>query len=172
MRRAGPQERLLLPFAVLAVLACAGCGKSQESQSALSFETLADTSGLTTGRAIVDSLVTVRMDGGALRVHGGAELPDGTRLRVAVRQPGEPATLAMAEVEVEGRRFESPPLVGESGPLAPGRYLVEVTARFTTESQSQAVLRATGGGRSLRGPGITRDRNGDAMFFLSQEIPR
>lgn len=172
MRRASPFARFLLPtLGLLAVLAW-GCGKARDDQSTLSFEQLPDTAGLTQGRPIVTALETDRIDGGALLVKGGADLPDGTRLQIAIKRPGERSTVAMAHVEVQDHHFESPPLVGEFGPLAPARYLIEVSGRFTPDQQSPAVLRATGDGKALRGPGITRDRNGDAMFFLSQETQR
>lgn len=172
MRRAGPQVRFLLPFAVFAAVLGTGCGKSRETNEALTFEQLPDTAGLSQGRPILTELEPVRMDGGALRVVGGADLPEGTRLQLAIKRPGERTTVAMAHVEVHDRRFESPPLMGEYGPLPKALYVFEVSARFTPDWQSAAVLRATGDGKALRGPGITRDRNGDAMFFLSKETQR
>ncbi len=172
MRRAGPQARFLLPLALLVGFSGLGCGKTKEPEATLTFEQLPDTAGLSQGRPILTELETFRMDGGALRVRGSADLPEGTRLQIAIKLPHERSTVAMAQVEVHDRRFESPPLVGEYGPLPKARYRFEVTARFTPDSQSATVLRATSDGKTLRGPGITRDRNGNAMFFLTQEIPR
>ena len=172
MRRASPQVRFLLPCSVTIALLGMGCGQSREPSQALTFEQLPDTAGLSQGRAILTEFEPVRMDGGAMRVVGGADLPEGTRLQLSIKRPGERTTVAMAHVEVHDRRFESPPLMGEYGPLPQARYLFEVTARFTPDWQAASVLRATGDGKSLRGPGITRDRNGDAMFFLSKETQR
>ncbi len=172
MLRAGPRVLFLLPFALLVASLGMGCGKTREPSKALTFEQLPDTAGLSEGRAILTELEPVRMDGGAMRVTGGADLPEGTRLQLSIKRPGERTTVAMAHVEVHDRRFESPPLMGEYGPLPQATYRFEVTARFTPDWQSASVLRATGDGKSLRGPGITRDRNGDAMFFLSKEVQR
>lgn len=169
MPRAGPQVRFLVPIAVLVAICGAGCGRTKDTEAKLTFEQLADTAGLSQGRPILTGLETFRIDGGALRVRGSADLPEGTRLQIAIRRPNERSTVAMAHVEVHGRQFESPPLVGEFGPLPKERYRFEVTARFTPDWQPSTVLRATGDGKTLRGPGITRDRNGDAMFFLSKE---
>ncbi|MEO5989728.1 MAG: hypothetical protein ABIU54_13050 [Candidatus Eisenbacteria bacterium] len=172
MRRAGPQARFLLPFALLLALWGAGCGRTKKPEAKLTFEQLPDTAGLSQGRPILTELETMRMDGGALRVLGGADLPEGARLQIAIRRPNERSTVAMAHVEVHEHRFESPPLMGEFGPLPKARYRFEVTARFTPDWQPATVLRATNDGKTLRGPGITRDRNGDAMFFLSKETQR
>lgn len=169
MRRAGPQVRFLMSSMLLVALLGAGCGQSRESEAKLTFEQLPDTVGLSQGRDVVTELVTLRMDGGALRVSGGADLPEGARLQIAIKHPNERSSLAMAHVEVHDHRFESPPLVGEYGPLPKALYRFEVSARFTPDWQPATVLRATGDGKALRGPGITRDRNGDAMFFLSKE---
>lgn len=172
MRRASPQVRFLLPCSVIIALLGTSCGKSREPSQALTFEQLPDTAGLSQGRAILTELEPERMAGGAIRVRGGADLPEGTRLQLSIKRPGERTTVAMAHVEVHDRQFESPPLMGEYGPLPEARYQFEVSARFTPDWQSASVLRATGDGKSLRGPGITRDRNGDAMFFLSKETQR
>ena len=172
MRCAGPQARSLLPFALFSVITAAGCGRSQPSDGKLTFEQLSDSTGLTTGRPLLTRLEPSRMGNGALRVSGDVELPNGTRLQLAIKRPGSTVTVAMSQVEVLDRHFESPPLLGEFGVLPPDRYVIDVSARFATDAQSAAVMRATGDGRTLRGPGVTRDRNGIAVFLVSQEIPR
>jgi len=170
MRRARPQRFVLLG-ACLAALA-AGCGGEREEASPLTFETLPDTAGLSRGAAIVDSLSVERMDGGALRVSGRVRLPEGTKLQVAVRPAGGGSSLAMTHAIVTDGRFETPPLAGDLGPLPPGRYRFEVLAHFTPDWQTAAVLRASGDGRALRGPGITRSKQGDAAFLLVEEMKR
>lgn len=170
MRRARPQRFVLLG-ACLAALA-AGCGGKREEASPLTFETLPDTAGLSRGAAVVESLSVVRMDGGALRVTGRVRLPEGTKLQVAIRPAGGGSSLAMTHALVAGGRFETPPLAGDLGPLPPGRYRFEVLAHFTPDWQTAAVLRASGDGKALRGPGITRSRQGDAAFYMVEELKR
>ena len=75
----------------------------------------------------------------------------------------------MAHVFVHERQFDSPPMLGERGPLPAGDYRCELLAHFNPDWQTAEVLRATGDGRSLRGPGITRTRGGKAALFLTQE---
>lgn len=170
MRRARPR-RLVLPCALLALF-LAGCGGETKQPQSLTFEQLPDTAGLSRGRAIVDSLTIERMDGGALRVRGLANLPDGTRLQVAIRPAGGGSTLAMTQVLVHAGRFESAPLAGDLGPLPPDQYRFEVVAHFTPDWQAADVLRATNEGRTLRGPGITRSKQGDAALYLVEELER
>lgn len=170
MRRARPR-RFLLPCACLLMLA-AGCGSEQKQAPPITLEVLPDTAGLSSGRAIVDSLAVERLDGGALRVRGRVSLPEGTRLQVAIRPAGGGSSVAMTQVLVSDGRFESPPLAGDLGPLPPGRYRFEVLAHFTPGWQAADVLRATDEGRALRGPGITRSRQGEAAFYLMEELER
>lgn len=170
MRRARPQRFVLLG-ACLAALA-AGCGGERKEAPPLTLETLPDTAGLSRGAPIVDSLSVERMDGGALRVAGRVHLPDGTRLQVSIRPEGGGASLAMTHALVHEGRFETPPLAGDMGPLPPDRYRFEVVAHFTPDMQTAAVLRATGDGKALRGPGITRSKQGDAAFYLVEEMKR
>jgi hypothetical protein len=58
------------------------------------------------------------------------------------------------------------------GPLPPGKYRFELLAHFTPDWQSADVLRSTDEGRTLRGPGITRSRQGNAAFFMVEELKR
>lgn len=170
MRRARPQRFVLLG-ACLAALA-AGCGGERKEPPPLTFETLPDTAGLSRGDAIVDSLAVERMDGGALHVAGRVHLPDGTKLQVAIRPAGGGSSLAMTHALVHEGRFASPPLTGDMGPLPPATYRFEVVAHFTPDWQTAAVLRATDDGKALRGPGITRSKQGDAAFYLVEEMKR
>lgn len=170
MRRARPRRWLLLG-ACLAAFA-AGCGGDQRQSQPITFETLPDTAGLSRGMPVVDSLRVERMDGGALRVFGRVSLPDGTRLQVAVRPRGGGSSLAMTQALASEGRFETAPLLGDLGPLPPGTYLFELLAYFTPEWQTAAVLRATDEGRALRGPGITRTKQGEAAFRLVEELKR
>jgi hypothetical protein len=109
------------------------------------------------------------MSSGAVRVTGRVRLPDGTKLQVAIKQPGGRVSLAMAQVFVQDKRFDTPPLLGENGPLPRGEYHLELLGHFDPDWQSADVLRAMGDGLALRGPGITRARNGRAALFLTRD---
>lgn len=170
MRRARPQ-RFVLASAFLVVFA-AGCGGERKEPPPLTLEVLPDTAGLSQGSPIVDSLAVERMDSGALRVRGRVSLPDGTQLQVSIRRAGGGSALAMTRVVANEGRFETPPLVGDLGPLPPDKYRFELLAHFTPDWQSAEVLRSTDEGRTLRGPGITRSRQGKAAFFMEQELKR
>jgi hypothetical protein len=171
MRRARP--RLGVPaLACVAALgiALAGCEPKPRGDSDLSFERMPDsTAELARGEPVLRAFEPYRMDNGALRVRGRVDLPDGTRLQVAVRRPGERTTVQMVQVFVQGGQFDSPPMIGDRGPLPVERYQFEVLAHFTPEWQTPQVLRATGDGRALRGPGITRTRQGAATFQRVEE---
>jgi len=162
-------------WVVLALLAgfaagLAGCGGGHEKQAQeLSFEQLPDTTGLTRGAPILESLEASRMTSGAVRVSGRVRLPDGTKLQIAIKQPGGRVSVAMAQVFVEGERFDTPPLLGDNGPLPRGEYRLELLGHFDHDWQSADVLRAMGGGLDLRGPGITRARDGSAALYLTRE---
>jgi len=162
------RSRLALHIGVALLLA--SCGGNEPASQPLTFETLPDTLGLTEGAPIVDDFAVSRMDNGALRVEGAADLPDGTRLQIAIRPPGGGASLAMTHTLVEGRRFATAPLIGDRGALPRAEYRVEVLARFTPDWQTPEVLRATASGQSLRGPGVTRARDGAPSFYLSEEV--
>lgn len=172
MRRARLRCFVLSGAALLLALAAGGCGGEPKRSQPLTFESLPDTAGLTRGRPILETLQVDRLDGGALRVSGQAELPDGTRLQVAIKKPDGRSSLAMTHMLVRDRRFESPPLLGDMGPLPPGRYRFEVLAHFTPDWQTAEVLRATDQGRTLRGPGVTRTGQGGAAFYLVEEMKR
>jgi hypothetical protein len=148
----------------------AGCGGDRERPAQeLSFERLPDTIGLSRGAAILESLEASRMSSGAVRVTGRIRLPDGTKLQIAIKEPGGRVSVAMAQVFVQGERFDTPPLIGERGPLPRGEYQLELLGHFDHDWQSDDVMRAMGGGMNLRGPGITRARDGSAALFLTRE---
>jgi hypothetical protein len=162
-------------LACVALAALAGCGDrdgSGSGGSALTFERLADTSGLSRGAAIAESLEVFRMPGGSLRVRARLRLPEGTRVQVAVRPGAGGSTLAMTQAVVQGGVLESPPMMAESGPLPVARYRFEMTAQFSRAWQPREVLLSTDDGKSLRGPGITRTRVGGAVFLLAEEMTR
>lgn len=170
MRRARPRLGVprIVGATVLLVL-LAGCGGEPRRSSELSFERLGDTTGLSRGAPLLAGFEPYRMDNGALRVRGKLAFPDGTRLQVAVKRPGENVTVQMVQVNVEDGQFDSPPMLGERGPLPKERYTFELTALFTPEWQSPQVLRATDDGRALKGPGIGRTKQGVASFRLIEE---
>ena len=161
--------RAVLCAGVACAFALAGCSR-EKAQPPVTFEHLPDTTGLSVGAAVVSSFEPYRMSNGAMRVRGEARLPDSTLLQIAVRAPGGGVSLAMAQVVVLGGKFDTPPLIGERGPLPKGDYSIEVLAHFNADWQPARVLRATGkNGDALRGPGITRARNGDAALLLTRE---
>jgi len=158
----------MLCAGVACVPMLAGCGREKPREE-LTFERLPDTTGLSAGAAILERFETYRTPEGAVRVAGDLRLPDSTRLEVAIRAPGGGSAVAMAHVVVLDGKFDTPPMLGENGPLPVGEYRLEVLVHFDADWQPARVLRATANGRSLRGPGITRARNGDAALFLTRE---
>jgi hypothetical protein len=162
------RSSVLLLAALLAAGTC-GCGGRSRHASRLSFEDLSDTSGLSRGAPLLTSFEPARITGGALMVRGTADLPDGTRIQIAVTPAASKAPLAIVQVTVSGRAFESPAIFGPRGPLPPDLYRFDVLAHFNSAWQPEKVMRATDGGRSLRGPGITRGTGGQPAFFLREE---
>ena len=175
MQCAGALRQPILLLACIALAALSGCGDRGDRSagtSSLTFEELADTSGLTRGAPIVESFDAYRMPGGSLRVKARVRLPEGTRVQVAVRPGGEPSAVAMSQVFVENGEILSPPMMAESGPLPVAVYQIELSAQFTPAWQTAAVLLGTNDGKSLRGPGITRSRIGAATFRQVEEMTR
>lgn len=170
----------LLGFAaaLLAGGLAAGCGQgsgSDDGQKDLTFETLPggiDTSGLTNGKPLVASFDLIRMNTGALRVTGKTRLPEGTRIQVSVHDMKSNAMVASTQVTVDHGTFGSPPFMGDMGPLPVARYRVEILSHFTSEWQPANVLSETGGGKRLRGPGITRSKVDGAALYLVEEMKR
>jgi hypothetical protein len=165
--RWGRAFALLLSAALLA--ASAGCSRQQARDTALSFEDLSDTTGLTRGAPILTSFEPYRITGRALRVRGKASLPDGTRLQVTIVRVATGETILVAQTTVEDEAFETAPLMTSRGPLPVDRYRFDVLAHFNPVWQPAQVLRTTHDGHSLRGPGITRGKGGQPAFFLSEE---
>ncbi len=163
-----PRARAACALPCLLVLALVACSREKAAPE-LSFETLPDTTGLSEGAPVVERFEPYRMSNGAVRVTGRARLPDGTKLQIAIKEPSGVVSVAMAQVFVQGSTFDTPPLIGERGPLPAGNYRFEVLTHFNSDWQSPAVLRALRGGQGLRGPGITRARDGAAALFLVQE---
>jgi|WetSurMetagenome_2_1015567.scaffolds.fasta_scaffold762592_1 hypothetical protein len=158
---------LLLGTILLAALA--GCSRRQAGDSALSFEDLSDTTGLSRGGPILTSFEPYRMTGQALRVRGTANLPDGTRLQISIVRVATGETILVAQMTVEDKAFETEPLMSSRGPLPVDLYRFDVLAHFNPVWQTEKVLRATHDGRSLRGPGTTRGKGGQPAFFLREE---
>ncbi len=167
LRRARYAVPLLL--AALGLLLLAGCGRRGAHGSRLSFEELADTTGLSRGEPILLGFEPYRLPGGAMRVRGKVDLPDGTRLQLTVVRAPIEQTVAVLQVTVRDKAFETAPFMGPRGPLPPDLYRFDVLALFNAAWQTEKVMRATDDGRSLRGPGITRARVGEAAFFLREE---
>jgi len=170
MRRAD-LSRAWTACALALVFALASCGGERPRQE-MTFESLdpaPDTSGLSAGADVVASLEPYRMENGAVRVKGQAKLPDGTLLQVGLKAPGGRVFVAMAQVRVQGEWFDTPPMLGEHGPLPRGAYRVELLSHFTPEWQGPEGAVALQAGPRLRGPGITRGRDGAAALFLVTE---
>ena len=169
MRRANRPRSLgarVLPCLMLLVLA--SCGRDKPAEE-LSFESLPDTTGLSEGAPVVQEFEPYRMANGAVRVKGRVRVPDGTLLQIAIKQPGGTVSVAMAQVRVQGQWFDTPPLLGENGPLPKGDYRFELLSHFTPAWQGDAGQGALRSASSLRGPGITRARDGAAALFLVKE---
>jgi hypothetical protein len=109
------------------------------------------------------------MDNGAVRVRGRMRLPDSTKVEIRIERPDRPIAVAMAHAEVLGGQFDSPPMLGEAGPLPHGAYRYQVRVIFDEAWQPLRVLHETASGASLRGPGMTRTREGGAMLALERE---
>lgn len=157
-------------FVTLALaLVAAGCGGGRPKDSALTIEELSDTTGLTRGAPLLRGFEPYRMKNGVLRVRGTLDFPDDTRIQVSVLHKATGAVIYRVQMEVRNRRFDSPPIIGERGPLPVDDYRFEVLAHFNDAWQPARVLAETDHGHALRGPGITRGRNGDAAFLLVEE---
>jgi len=146
-----------------------GCGRQQSRDSRLTFEDLSDTAGLTRGAPLLTTLEPYRLGGGSLRIRGTARLPDGTRLQLTMVRVATHETVAVVQVIVQDKGFETAPLMGARGPLPADLYRFEVLAHFNTAWQTEKVMRATDDGRSLRGPGMIRGAAGQPVFFLREE---
>jgi hypothetical protein len=169
MRRATPAHALRACVSSCALaLALSACG-GERPGGELTLERLPG--GATPGgnAPILESFEPYRMPNGAVRVKGRVRLPDGALLQIAIKDPRGATSVAMAQVRVEGEWFDTPPLLGERGPLPRGDYRFEVLSHFTEAWQGPEVMRALRGGSELRGPGITRARNGSAAFFLVKQ---
>jgi hypothetical protein len=155
----------------------AGCGGRREAEEQpLTFEDRSpppgqrrDTTGLSTGEPLLTRLDPWRQDDGAVRVRGRLDFPDSTRLQVTIYRTGTDQVVERLQVYVRNGRFETPPIVAANGPLPAGRYRVEYFTLFNPVWQTPEVMRRTGDGRSLRGPGVTRDQAGGAAFYLVEE---
>lgn len=158
----------------LVALTVTGCGREKKEaprERVLTFEELVkerDTTGLSQGGAIVRRFEPYRMENGAARVRGELGFPDGTVFHLAIFRPGEPRPFTRVQSEVVRGRFDTAPIVGAGGPLPKGTYHFELTVFFDS-SQPPEVMRKTGNGRDLRGPGVTRDRNGIPAFSYAED---
>jgi hypothetical protein len=160
MRRVG--------FVALLGIALVGCGRRSQQASSLTFDTLPDST-VARGAPILTTFEPYRMENGAVRVRGTADLPDGTRLQVSLYHKATHEMAGRFQVLLANHRFDSPPILGDHGPLPVDDYRFEVLAHFDPLWQSPDVMRATHNGLSLRGPGVTRDRLGRAAFWLERE---
>lgn len=157
-------------LAIAVTLALAGCGQRHEQASTdLTFERQDDTTGLSKGKPLINTIEPARMANGTLRVRGDVDFPDGVRIQISLYPKESKALLSRVQVVVDRHHFESPPIVGASGPLPPGPYRFEYLALFNDAWQTPEVMRRIDGGRGLRGPGVTRDRVGGAAFYLVEE---
>jgi len=157
-------------FAIATLAAISGCGRRQEQAATeLEFERRDDTTGLSRGKPLIERIEPYRTANGTLRVKGDVELPDGLRLQISLYPRGSKQLLSRVQVVVDRHHFESPPILGASGPLPAGPYRFEYLALFNDAWQTPEVMRRIGEGRGLRGPGVTRDAVGGAAFYLVEE---
>ena len=163
--------RLALWVAPALLCVLAGCSSRQKNDetSELHFDMQADTVHLSEGPRVLEGVEATRERGGALRMRGHLAFPDGARIEISVYRHDEDELLGRVQVLTESQRFESPPIMGSNGPLPRGAYRIEYRALFNAAWQSPDVMRRTDDGRTLRGPGITRDRIGGAAFYLIEE---
>ena len=155
-------------LAILVVLS--GCGRKPEREStSMVLEELRDTSQLSKGEPLLTRVETTRMPNGALRIHGALDFPDGARLQVTIIDKARNEQVGRWQMTVEDHRFDSPPILGPAGPLPTSLYRVEYLAHFNAAWQPASVLEVTRDGRTLRGPGVTRTRQGPGAFFLVEE---
>lgn len=151
----------------VALAAACSCGRSGERRTtSLSFETLRDTVGMTSGAPILTSFEPYRLPNGLVRARGTARLPDGTRLQISMLRASNQSVVMRLQVPVEAGRFDSPPILGERGPIPEGDYTFEVLARFDEQWQPPQVMSDLDGGRSLHGPGMERDRLGVPVLHV------
>jgi len=128
-----------------------------------------DTTGLSRGVPIVKRFEPYRLANGLIRVRGELALPEGTVLQIALYRPGDRWPATRVQFPLRRGKFDSPPMIGPRGPFPAGKYRFEIMTFFDTEWQPAEVLRATDEGRDLRGPGITRDRQGRAAFSHTED---
>lgn len=164
----GRMAALLAGVLLLSLLS--GCGRKGGQSAPLSFEELGDTTGLARGAPLLTEFEPYRLQGGAMRVRGRADLPDGTRLQVSVVRAATNETVKIVQVTLADGAFETAPFMGPRGPLPEDLYRFDLLAHFNSAWQTEEVLRATDGGRSLRGPGVTRGTAGQPAFLLHEEI--
>jgi hypothetical protein len=160
---------------VLVVAALAGCGRRKSPTPGTTtitlreLDSLRDTTGLSRGAPLLEHMEPYRMANGAIRVRGNLDLPAGTVLQIAVSRAGERWPFTRIQFALDGRHFDSPPILGPRGPLPTGTYRFELVTRFDSSWQTAEVLRASDDGRDLRGPGVTRDLEGHAAFVHVEE---
>ena len=174
----GSRAPVVCVVGALVALGMTGCGGEPEKKRekapdrVLTFEELEkerDTTGLSHGSAIVRRFEPYRMENGVMRVRGELGLPDGTVLQIAIFRPGERYPFTKVQSEVVRGRFDTAPIIGSTGPLPKGTYHFDLTVFFDASLQPPAVMRKTGDGRDLRGPGVTRDRNGIPAFSYAED---
>lgn len=161
-----------LALCVAAVLMATSCGRREtqpEPSESLTFEQLDDTTGLNRGQPIVRTFEPYRMENGAIRVRGKLDFPDGTMLQISVYQAGQTTLLTRVQFEVQDGRFDTPPIIGERGPLPRGDYRFLMHTYFDSAWQPPAVMEETRSGRNLRGPGMTRGANGETAYTYDED---
>lgn len=178
MRPSARAIPLGLTLALLGVGMLCGCGGKDgggDGAKPLTFEKLpggTDTTNLAEGKSLIEKFDLIRMTNGALRVTGHTRLPEGTKLQIRLYETVGRVAVASTQVTVDHGDFGSPPFVGDTGPLKVATYRVEILAHFTPDWQPANVLAETGGGKRLRGPGITRSKQDDAALYLVEEMRR
>src|SRR5262245_16253357 len=154
----------------LALVLLAGCERRRaERASELRIEPLPDTVGLSVGQPLLTHIEPYRMSNGAVRIRGDIDFPDGVRIEISIYPKDTDQLVGRVQVLTQDRHFETPPIIHAGSPLPPGRYRFEYRSLFNEAWQSDEVLARTHDGRTLRGPGVTRDRMGRPAFYLIEE---
>jgi hypothetical protein len=155
--------------ALVACTALAGCGGGDRDASSLEFIEIGDSAETGRGRPLLTGLEPYRMENGAVRVRGRIDMPDRTRLQVSIERSDTREIVGRVQVRIVDRAFDTPPILGPSGPLPKGRYRVEAYTLFNPVWQEPDVMRKTDDGRRIKGVGMTLDQAGDPGYRVVVE---
>jgi hypothetical protein len=160
---------VLLAACAVLIGGCARRETETEREEPLTIEQMRDTTGLSKGGPLIRSFQPYRMDNGVIRVRGKLRFPDGTVGQLSIFPAGRSDMITRVQFVVQDERFDTPPIIGERGPLPRGRYHFALVSYFDTAMQPPEVMEETNDGRDLRGPGMTRGIHGVAAFTYAED---